>query len=485
MNKNNSNNLGLSNQTIEKVLVVVDFQNGFIKGGSFGSHNNSKINELDISINQSNQIERLIDDNNNIIFTRDFHPVNHLSIGNYNPYVPGANATNKKILINFSTTWPSHCTNTGSVCDRTHNMNENGTINTVTNYSIQNQSALSGRTYMTIGEYLNKYTKENFSGKNKVLPLKSKFNRSYLEQPIIGTNISFLMLATKYAPQILELINANTPIGILGTNKNTDPDLTLINPNPIAIPIPSDNKTIAQLVKGQYCKYESHSAFNYHWAIKLSKPFNTTKSNKNKLAQYKLKYITKEYLQNNNLLNLSTGLFEYILRNEKKQIEITVCGLVGEVCVIRSVTEGLIMWYCLYKNMYPNKKVIFNYSLAGTLFTGIPALGFTHEIPSIEEFKSEMITYLSKTDNVDPEFRKYIKFNVLDYNGEYLTSIGFDGSIFKEIPKITFTNVNRNTNNAKVNGNRVNGNSGNVKVNNRVNLNKVNGNRVNSGNNNV
>ena len=106
---------------IEKVLVVVDVQTGFVKGGSFFSHNKGKSKSLpDIykSIEQTCQIAELISKNKSIVFTRDFHPINHLSIG-----VP------EKVATNYYVTWPSHCTNNGSQpCIRTKN-EENAGLN--------------------------------------------------------------------------------------------------------------------------------------------------------------------------------------------------------------------------------------------------------------------------------------------------------------------------------------------------------------------
>ena len=167
------------------------------------------------------------------------------------------------------------------------------------------------------------------------------------------------------------------------------------------------------MVKGQYCGYESHSAFNYHWKINLTKKLTSSE-----LATYGVTYIsnkTKDY---------STGLFEYILNTSKKNIiNITICGLVGEVCVIRSIIEGLIMWNMLYKNENSEKKVIFNYSLMGTLFTGLGLFGFKANAiqESNDDFYNNLCSYLD--ENVYETYKKYIKFNILDNNGNYCRTI--------------------------------------------------------------
>lgn len=437
---NNNGNKSVNNQTIEKVLVVVDFQNGFIKGGSFGYHNQN-LKNLSLSIEQSIQVENLIDKNENIIFTRDFHPINHLSIG-----VPN------KVRTNHFITWPSHCINNSFICPRNHNAEQNKSTNNKVNYGLikENINKIHSEQSITINEYLNKYSnKANFS--------KLRFDPIILLQPIIGTNISFLMLATKYAPQILSLIVANKPIGIpLKTAKSGVPNFSLIEKHPFVLN--SGNKTFVELVKGQLCRYESYSAFNYHLKIKLARTLSEGMNKKgtvsvnnngkeiinNGLATYSSEYITKNSSSNKNTLqNLSTGLFEYILESKKNNIEITVCGLVGEVCVVNSVTEGLIMWNNLYKAKFPLKKVIFNYSLTGTLFTGLDILEFSGITPDQSAFFDQMCNYLNKY--IAPEFKQYIQFNVIGYNGNYCGTINFNGESFVySYTKITFANVNNN-----------------------------------------
>ena len=105
LNLNSNSNLNLS-----KVLVVVDVQNCFISGGSYGGHETNSIdgNKLANSINQVHEIANLIDNNDSIILTRDYHPINHLSIGIKN-----------RVTTNYIITHPSHCLNTiSNACPR-------------------------------------------------------------------------------------------------------------------------------------------------------------------------------------------------------------------------------------------------------------------------------------------------------------------------------------------------------------------------------
>lgn len=435
-----------NNSSVDNVLVVVDFQNGFIKGGSFGGHD-GKLTDLASSVRQAFQIEKLIDANNTIIFTRDFHPINHLSIA-----VPG------KVTENHVSTWHTHCLNVLSESCSRHNSKTNGLNmnNNNTNYGLNQTeiNKLKARTlnsFITVDGYLNKYH-------NTINPfnmnIRKKFDQNALSQPIIGTNISFLMYLTKYAPQILTLISANQPIGLVtASSKNTGPGNMPVNDPFILTALNNVNerisRTFVQLTKGQLCRYESYSAFNYHWHIKLKRTLknstpkkgeqlfnpngtlmknpNGTNAKNNGLAQYTSEYITKDYSDQEELYKLSTGLFEYILRTDKKNINITVCGLVGEVCVINSVVEGLIMWKKHYQSLVPSKKVVFNYSLQGTLFTGYGINHFEASLQptNMDAFYDNMIAYLNDTNFV-PFFKDLIEFNIFDTNGVFGTAVRYN-----------------------------------------------------------
>ena len=224
-------------------------------------------------------------------------------------------------------------------------------------------------------------------------------------------------------------------------------------------------KKFIQLVKGQLCNYESYSAFNYHLRI-------VPGNNNNQKKTFKSEYITKEYDDSGKISKLSTGLFEYILKCEKTNIEITVCGLVGDVCVLYTVIEGLIMWNKYYinngsgngmnsKNYINNgmnskrstgnntdifskegisnynnnnnnnnnnsKNVIFNYSLCGTKFTGIDFLGFTGIFPNITDFPRQICIRLNNLD-IPIDYKEFICFNVLDYDGNLLGTVLYDNN---------------------------------------------------------
>jgi nicotinamidase-related amidase len=400
--------------SISKVLIIVDNQNCFISGGSYGGHENGKIdlNKLVNSINQVLEISNLIDANDSIILTRDYHPINHLSIGVKN-----------RVTTNYSATHPSHCLNINSVCPRNVNLG-------LTNNEI---NSIKKRTHITIGDYIEKVVKSNINNtelKSELIDLFGTIPKKLLKQEIIGTNLSWLYSVTPYANIISELINKKKSIGISNkSNKSIEPKFSNIT---IPKPYEVNDKKFIELVKGQLCEYESYSAFNYH--LKLDKSNN--KSN-NRLAKYSSKYITHDYQETNKLKDLSTGLFEYILETTfEDNIEITVCGLVGEICVINTIVEGLIMWNLVYNKT--EKNVIFNYSLSGTLFTGLGLFGFNATVKQAKFFE-KMIDYLN--NSVFPEYKQYILFNVSD-NNEYVGTIYYhdEAETFSYHKKLSFSN---------------------------------------------
>jgi len=480
-----------NSSNIEKVLVVVDFQNCFISGGSFGYHSLKK-QDFNDSMKQTFEIEKLINVNDNIIFTRDYHPIGHRSIGN-----------NKEIKINYDTTWPSHCLNIKSTCPK----------NITNNYSNTNSSILE-REYITVSKFFDKpEVKNNSKSYLNKLSNKDKFLTNFGNKSIIGTQLSFTLYFTKYGNIISELVELDKPIGItskksVSPNYNTthiaantfqpimyyenrrNTGSNIVNTTGRNIVNTGRNivnnigntgrntvnnigntgknsmgKKFIQLVKGQLCNYESYSAFNYHLRI-------VPGNNNNQKKTFKSEYITKEYDDSGKISKLSTGLFEYILKCEKTNIEITVCGLVGDVCVLYTVIEGLIMWNKYYinngsgngmnsKNYINNgmnskrstgnntdifskegisnynnnnnnnnnnsKNVIFNYSLCGTKFTGIDFLGFTGIFPNITDFPRQICIRLNNLD-IPIDYKEFICFNVLDYDGNLLGTVLYDNN---------------------------------------------------------
>ena len=321
------------------ILIVVDVQNCFIQGGSMGSQDNT---QLQRSIDQIKEIETLIDENELIIFTRDFHPTGH------------------KSFIERDGLFEPHCRNNNATCyiyndcDFIDSHNRTPDPITLENLIIS-KSGLS----------------------------QLDFNTHDHNLSIIGTDISYLFLATKYRTNILELIeekNINVQKELLSSEeiikkRKTSKTIGLTNNqivkssnNHIYEPLKSNinyelnidrdkNKYFYQLTKGEYCDYESYSAFNYHLDF-------TQGAKKSKDIQ-----CDEEY---------TTGLCEFIehfikTKNYNDKIpKITVCGLVGNVCVMHTVHQGLIMTKLKCnnnKNLYPHlANSEFYYSCPGTLW---------------------------------------------------------------------------------------------------------------------
>ena len=393
----------------ENILIVVDVQNCFLNGGSMGN------DSLADSIKQIGEVYDLMTQNKYIYLSRDFHPVNHISL----------ESTNEKRVADYQTIFPRHCRNKDSTCP-----------SRITKNILDDPKDI-------LDDPKDKITIVNVTefGSDSILP-KSK---------IIGTDISYLYFKTdidkKYKDYQKELTKFITKEGFntiglntigLKTNKyniNIEPNVDDINWNDINFP-ETDIK-ILQLTKGEFCSYESFSAFNYH----VNFNYDETKENviKTELSADK---------------KFSTGLWEHIIKNIiglakkiNKTIKITVCGLVGNFCVMNTVHHGINMWNNVYKKEYPNVKIIFIYSFYGTLFLKSPDTEsriITDYIPFILDklsysnvediisIKEEEITYNNKQCKYVGSYKKGILNNFYDD--------------FNKINKTELNNFNENKN---------------------------------------
>ena len=241
-----------------KVLIVVDVQNCFITGGSMGG-------DL-ANLNMMQEIADLIKKNNYnvVVFTRDSHPINHKSFGIF----------------------PNHCRDTDKE-------------------SCESSNQVTPDYKTTISDAFNKLKiNVDLSEKNKNKIIK-------------GTELSYLYYAI---PELKDKVfDPNYEIHI-NNKKNTKKDP--VKDNRIIKKINNNNKEIiVHLQKGEYCNYDAYSAFNYHVHYDEKTP----------------EEIGTDYKK-------STGLIEFLLLdeiiNDKSEIEIDVCGLVGNICVINTVLQG-------------------------------------------------------------------------------------------------------------------------------------------------
>ena len=339
---------------VDNILVVVDVQNCFIQGGSLNDKDNKMPLTIQAYINQAKIISNLVMSGKykKVIFTRDYHPEYHSSL---------FTSTNPVVGV-----YEAHCRNKNRTCNPQPY-----------NYDGKYKELVSDYNKDTVETVINK----------KSTPNEFIIDPAYKKLKVNGTDLSYLFYGTSIAPYIQKLnIGENHNIGLKNDDTTDRKNWKIINPGNIKgdpkfdnlniatginsnnlyysdgfklVPVPIDklkNTTCITLTKGEYCNYESYSAFNYH--IKI----NTNTETKNPA--------------DNTLQNLepskdnSTGLFEYILYDDllnklgvdnigKKTINIDVCGLVTNICVINTVQQGIAMWKKVYQNEHKNITVNF------------------------------------------------------------------------------------------------------------------------------
>jgi nicotinamidase-related amidase len=381
--------------TTKKVLIVVDVQNCFINGGSLGDAQTD-------SIEQIKEILKLMKENDHIYLTRDYHPNNHMSLRN----------TDESRYVNFTNVFPNHCRNRNANCPKRDDIIKK--INKDDNKSKANNEVPGPWTdnAMVSIEESKKYT---YNGK---------------EHPIIGTDLSYLYFAStineykEYQEAIDQLIsdpNKQYTIGLIkGNNTKPEPSLESINYKISGIDVGTTGKKMYELTKGEYCDYESYSAFNYHLK------FDYDASN-NDVVSKPLPFDTK----------YSTGLWENIIekvidKDTNSELTITVCGLVGNICVMNTVHNGIVTWDKLYSKQYPKVKINFVYSFSGTRF--LPGAAFNLKKTNYQE-KNE-INELIVSHFID-DFEILDKSNQLNsYTENFINNIKLTYRVNNEFYKI-------------------------------------------------
>ena len=397
------------------VLVVIDVQNCFMfhkdgmekgNGGTF-----LNVSEETVAADIVNELETLVDGKTHVVFSRDFHPVNHISLEGYEG----------RQIDPLKGVWPKHCRNKSVRCGARafdykdpslpNNVVDTDTgILTIGPQGISSQGILSqvggGETIDVIGTELSYmfFKSEKLKGPVKEL---IKNNRKGINK--IGLNDT--MVETNGASSEMK----ETPLESERKPNYEQPPLDSIGVEPL------DKKYIT-LTKGERCEKEAYSAFNYHIVYDSSDPANPVKSN----------------IIPNDAAN-STGLWEWILKNRdgKKEITITVCGLVGNVCVMHSLLQGIALWNNVYSKIQENKdvKVKFVYSLKGTRFAadvpvGMPVKPDSFDDRVVEWFNQPFnrpdgmgtIIVTDTASGVQPS-NNVTSFEVLNYDGE-VTKIG-------------------------------------------------------------
>lgn len=222
------------------------------------------------------------------------------------------------------------------------------------------------------------------------------------ELHLSGFNLNYLFYGTNIHDIIKELNTKNHEIKIKTDKISNTPqyDEKILNIEPLF----ENNTKFITILKGEYCNYEAYSAFNYHAEIKKKeKDESLIKSLFNVYDRHlnELPYLPAEE-------NLSSGLFEYILNDcstNTKNIDIDVCGLVTNICVINTVHQGLAMWnnvykkYEKYKDLNCNFNLLENLSLPLKLSIPVPYLNYPYDeqINTINNMKQlSHLVYLYK-----------------------------------------------------------------------------------------
>ena len=410
-----------------KVLVVVDLQNCFIQGGSLGSIN---ITDLKKYIELVKEVDKKISQNNYdlVVFSKDSHPLNHSSLSdNQNPpygvYTYHCRNSKNNCKKDKNTYISSKAKDairdvlcagkTDSVKEQFYDVKEKYDH---TDYNFYNPKYKEGFTrlindadseirHVIDDQYYNIDTTKIKTLKNLIdgyiadteLDDKSRMylegiNSKYFELKVQGLDLNYLFYNTTTLKDIIYDLNnnSNSEIGITDEQHiKKIPDYNDRKYNVDNIKYITSNNTkdtkFITIAKGQYCDYESYSAFNYH--IKI-----------NKQKQESIIYdIFRRYDSSLNVLEklpaqerYSTGLFEYILKDyhtqtSKQNINIDVCGLVTNICVINTVHQGIALWKNVYKKRVgENIKCTFNLLEYLSIplrinFDGIPYFNYTYD----------------------------------------------------------------------------------------------------------
>lgn len=235
----------------------------------------------------------------------------------------------------------------------------------------------------------------------KRLNIKVELSDDIKEKIIKGPELSYLYYAVPSLRN--KVFDPNYEIHIdekKNTKKHPANDKRIIEEKK---QIDDNEQIIVHLQKGEYCEYDAYSAFNYHVKYNDSKP----------------EEIATDYRN-------STGLIEFLLMDKiidyKSEIEIDVCGLVGNICVINTVLQGCALFnqikdlnkntsnvmckyeMCSLSKINQIKNVTFNYHyIKGTRF-----------LPNIKDIKNAQMTEQDEkiiNDFITNEIKELNKIN--------------------------------------------------------------------------
>lgn len=418
------------------VLVVVDVQNCFmynLKPDTTNAGDFLHLDEEDVAKQMAKEIANMTTISDLVVFTRDFHPINHISF-----------AGDEGRTLDIPQTWPRHCRNRNRVCNHTDekiNLEDLKLTKSMPQSETKYEDLLIPRKVKVDPKVdIDETDKSTFIEKRvfeKDIFSPLGINKTDI---INSTDISYFFYDTPIGAIVYDLNKAKKGIHKIGLDKTKDEESTevevVVKGDGSEDVINTDVKLYADkyitLTKGERCNQESYSAFNYH--IDYNTPVvnttdtpvvNTTDTSVVNTTDAKGGSPTDETKKENPLnpkINPnfnsideknSTGLWEFIIKqyNDRKKyqkglgrIRITVCGLVTQVCVMHSVIQGRMLWDNIYAKKFGSNapEVEFILSLKGT--------GSTSSIPPNKPNSEIVIKGKESPDFI--ALNKYITENI-------------------------------------------------------------------------
>jgi nicotinamidase-related amidase len=395
-------------KTTLNVLVVVDVQDCFMSN----LLNNSNILNLGVSTDidaklklSSEMVKQIVelDKKSNItIFTRDMHPINHISF----------EGDEGRVLNPPKGYWPHHC-RTGKTCIPRLDYEGNEFKDS------ENNQRNPSEQLETVGNIIGKHP--------QIESVMGTIDNTYKELSVKGNQLSYFFYFTELADKVKQLNDSKKP-NIISLNEiqnvelkyeiqNLKPDYDQLNYRNIT---PIDEKYYS-LWKGERCNHESYSAFNYHLKYEKTSGDRWIWDE----AQHPIPIDPKNFDKDKKQYKFSTGLFEFIIDYLEQHQTITtvnfnICGLVGDVCVMHTAVQGALLYENIYNDIFKAKNVTcnFNVELSATAFLGPGAgkdtvSGYYADVP--EDYSVQKIPNLKGKDAALQQYKDFYKTDTKIY----------------------------------------------------------------------
>lgn len=355
------------------VLVIIDVQNCFMIGGSLGAESFTLIDELNSLMELKNNGKKYF---NTIVVTKDTHPSEHASFNTYPIHCrPKPLEDGKQRHHSFKKCDIKKISTHSNIASNDFGKNVL-TLENLLDPEFENLNNLNDEVLLTIKKIKQYIAEKNIS--EELLKRSSFYNEN-----IYGHDLSYLykivhLAETQDPHDIPHIFNPDMILTANSNTNNTDANfdapsrdnlnkIVKFKNNDEYVEIGNWNEKycneieklrnnpndqiIIEMEKGMICDMDANSAFVYH--VDYSKPSE-------------MEIETKK--------ELSTGLLELLLDlipNDGININIYLCGLVGNICVIQSALHGA----ALFKLLGINRSVKFHYmSGYGTRFLSFSSL---------------------------------------------------------------------------------------------------------------